>query len=159
MSIEKDIALLRAVATFDMLSPEALRILAISAEERSLADGETLFRAGEVADCAYVLASGRIRLVDDRKADAPRDLKEVGPGTLLGETALLVATPRPVTAVAAGPTVVVRIARSAFVRMLETYPEAAVKLRRSIAKRLDETIRALDSVRVKLEDQRQRRRR
>lgn len=159
MSIEKDIALLRAVATFDVLSSEALRILAISAEERTLADGEGLFRAGEVADCAYVVVSGRIRLVDERKADAPRMLKEVGPGTLLGETALLVATPRPVTAVASGSTVVVRIARSTFVRMLESYPEAAAKLRRSIAKRLDETIRALDSVRVKLEDQRQRRRR
>ncbi|MFS8036159.1 cyclic nucleotide-binding domain-containing protein [Xanthobacter sp. AM11] len=159
MSIEKDIALLRGVATFDMLSAEALRIIAISAEERHLAAEEVLFRRGETADCAYVVVSGRVDLVDDRKSDAPRVLHVAGPGALLGETALIVATPRPTSAVASEPTVVMRIARSTFVRMLESFPDATAKLRRSIAKRLEDTIRALDNVRAKLEDQRQHRRR
>lgn len=154
MSIDTDIALLRSVATFDMLSAEALRVLAISAEERRLAEGDTLFRAGEVADCAYVVVSGRIRLVDDRRPDAVRELRAVGPGALLGETALIVQTPRPATAVAAEAAVVMRISRSAFVKMLESYPEAAVKLRRAIAKRVEDTLRALDGVRAKLEEHR-----
>ncbi|MFG1376407.1 cyclic nucleotide-binding domain-containing protein [Xanthobacter autotrophicus] len=159
MSIEKDIALLREVTTFDMLNSEALRLLAADARTETLARGETLFRMGEIADCAYVIASGHIRLVDDRKADAPRLLKEVGPGTLIGETALIVPTPRPVTAVAADEVQVLKIPRTVFVAMLERFPDATAKMRRAIAKRLEDTIRALDTVRLKLEDQRARQRR
>ncbi|MDI4664442.1 cyclic nucleotide-binding domain-containing protein [Xanthobacter autotrophicus] len=159
MSIEKDIALLRSVATFDMLNGEALRLLAADARTRTLAAGDTLFRMGETADCAYVVASGRIRLVDDHKAGAPRLLKEVGPGTLIGETALIVPTPRPVTAVAAGEVELLSIQRAAFVALLERFPDVTAKMRRAIAKRLEDTIRALDSVRLKLEDQRARQRR
>lgn len=159
MSIEKDMALLRAIATFDMLGSEALHVLAAATSERTLAAGETLFEAGEAAEGAYVVVSGRIRLSDGTRPRAKRILREVGPGTLIGETALVVETPRPATAVAAEPAVVKLIPRATFLRVLERHPEAAVKLRRAIAKRLDDTIRALDSVRVKLEDQRQRRRR
>ncbi|MFG1269965.1 cyclic nucleotide-binding domain-containing protein [Xanthobacter sp. DSM 14520] len=159
MSIERDIALLRSVATFDMLNSEALRLLAADARTETLAKGTTLFRMGEIAECAYVVVSGRIRLVDDRKADAPRLLKEVGPGTLIGETALIVPTPRPVTAVAEDEVQLLKIPRTAFVTMLERFPDATAKIRRAIAKRLEDTIRALDTVRLKLEDQRARQRR
>ncbi|MFG1382072.1 cyclic nucleotide-binding domain-containing protein [Xanthobacter versatilis] len=159
MSIERDIALLRSVATFDMLNSEALRLLAADARTETLAKGTTLFRMGEIAECAYVVVSGRIRLVDDRKADAPRLLKEVGPGTLIGETALIVPTPRPVTAVAEDEVQLLKIPRTSFVAMLERFPDATAKIRRAIAKRLEDTIRALDTVRLKLEDQRARQRR
>nr|WP_269152440.1 cyclic nucleotide-binding domain-containing protein [Xanthobacter oligotrophicus] len=142
-----------------MLNSEALRLLAADARTETLAKGDILFRMGEIADCAYVVAAGRIRLVDDRKADAPRPLKEVGPGTLIGETALIVPTPRPVTAVADDEVQVLRISRTAFVAMLERFPDATAKMRRAIAKRLEDTIRALDTVRLKLEDQRARQRR
>ena len=159
MSIERDIALLRTVATFDMLNSEALRLLAADARTDTLAKGETLFRMGEIADCAFVVSSGHVRLLDDHKADAPRTLKDVGPGTLIGETALIVPTPRPVTAVAVDEVQLLRIPRASFVAMLERFPDATAKMRRAIAKRLEDTIRALDTVRLKLEDQRARQRR
>lgn len=152
MSLEKDIALLRGVATFDMLNGEALRILAISAEMRDLNPGETLFRVGETADCAYVVASGQINLVTDLAGGARRILYEVKPGTLIGETALVAASPRPATAVAAEVSTVMRVSRSTFLRMLEEFPEATTKLRRAFARRLETTMRALDKVRAQLED-------
>ncbi len=152
MSLEKDIALLRGVATFDMLNGEALRILAISAEMRDLTDGETLFRAGETADCAYVVSAGLIHLVADLAGGDRRTLYEVKPGALIGETALVAANPRPATAVAAEPSRVMRVSRSTFLRMLEEFPEATAKLRRTFARRLETTMRALDKVRTQLED-------
>lgn len=159
MSIERDIALLRSVATFDMLGDGAVRLLAGKAEEVRLGAGDVLFRMNETADCAYVVVSGRIRLLDERNAEAPRLLKEVGAGALIGETALIIPTPRPAAAVAAEDTVVLRLPRQTFVTVLEHYPEVTAKFRRAIARRLESTLRALDGVRVKLEDQRQRRRR
>ncbi len=61
----------------------------------------------------------------------------VGPGTLVGELALLTDMVCPATAIAKEPTVVIRISRSLFRKMLEGYPEAAVKLRDIMAARLD----------------------
>lgn len=152
MSLEKDIALLRGVATFDMLNGEALRILAISAEMRSLKAGETLFRAGESADGAFVVCSGVVHLVTDRDDGERQVLYKVKPGALIGETALVAANPRPATAVAGEDSVVMRVSRSTFLRMLEEFPEAAAKLRRAFARRLETTMRALDRVRLQLED-------
>lgn len=158
MSIDRDIALLRGVATFDLLSDGAVRMLASGAEEVRLAEGDVLFRANEISDGAFVVVSGRLNLLDAR-TPAPRLLKGVTAGALVGETALIIATPRPATAVAAEETVVIRLPQEVFTRVLERYPEATAKFRRAIARRLEGTLRALDGVRVKLEEHRQRRRR
>ena len=58
-----------------------------------------------------------------------------GPGTLLGELALIAETKRPATAIAVEPSTVIRISRSLFLKMLEGYPEAANILRDQIAAR------------------------
>lgn len=159
MSIDRDIALLRGVATFDLLSDGAVRLLAAGAEEVRLAAGDVLFRANEASDCAYVVVSGRLKLLDERGPGAPRLLKDVKAGALVGETALIIATARPATAVADEETVVIRLPREVFGRVLERYPEVTAKFRRAIARRLEGTLRALDGVRVKLEEHRHRRRR
>ena len=62
MSIEDDIALLHSVPTLALLGREPLRILAIGAENRSVPEGEVLFRAGEAADAGYVVQEGSFRL-------------------------------------------------------------------------------------------------
>ena len=59
----------------------------------------------------------------------------VGPGTLLGELALLTETTRPVTATAREPSTVMRISRSLFLKMLDGFPDAARRLRDDIAAR------------------------
>jgi CRP-like cAMP-binding protein len=74
-----------------------------------------------------------------------------GPGTLVGELALLTDMVRPATAVAQEPTVVVRISRSLFRKMLEGYPAAAERLRDAMAERVDSWTRELGSVKQKLD--------
>jgi CRP-like cAMP-binding protein len=53
----------------------------------------------------------------------------VGPGALLGELALVVAMRRPSSATALERSIVIRIARSLFQRVLESDPAAARRLR------------------------------
>ncbi len=146
MSVEQDVATLQGVPTFEVLAPEALRILAISAEERQLKAGEVLFRAGEASDAGYVLLSGRIELVQEQPGRR-RKLSEILPGALVGELALLIQVPRPATARALEGTRLMRIPRTTFLRMLEGFPDAAVILRDRFAKRLEETLSALDTLR------------
>jgi CRP-like cAMP-binding protein len=106
-----------------------------------------LFNAGEAADGAYVIRRGSIGLSPGKPGE-PEVV--AGPGTLLGETALLAATTRPATAIARENSTVLRIARTMFLRMLEGYPDAAQRLREMMAARVDQWTRELDNVRAAL---------
>ena len=58
-----------------------------------------------------------------------------GPGTLIGELALIVPMQRPATAVSLEFSTVIRIARIMFSRLLESDPAAARRLRDELAGR------------------------
>ena len=147
MSIEDDIAFFERVPTLRMLGRTALRILAIGAESRYVHDGETLFNAGDSADCGYVIQDGSFTL---RSEQLDREEVVAGPGTLLGELALLTEIARPATAIAREPSTVIRISRSLFLKMLEGYPEAAIKLREQVATRTQQAMQEISNVRAML---------
>ncbi len=147
MTIEDDIAFLERVSILRPLGAPALRILAIGAESRELEPGEVLFTAGEAADGAYVVQRGSFSLQPQRLSDSE---VVAGPGTLLGEAALLAATIRPATATAREEATVMRISRSLFLKMLEGFPDAAQRLREVIAARADQWARDIENVRAAL---------
>ena len=149
MSIEDDIAFLERVPTLALLGRDALRILAIGAESRYLHDGNVLFSQGELADAGYVVQEGLLSLEPVRGAAEPLT---VGPGTLLGELAMLTETTRAVTATALEPSTVIRISRTLFLKMLEGYPEAAVRLRDSFLARAEHSESDMHRVRRVLEE-------
>ncbi len=149
MSIEDDIACLERVPTLRLLGRTALRILAIGAESRYVHDGEALFHAGETADGGYVIQEGSFELRP--VGPGPSDEIVAGPGTLLGELALITETARPATAVAREPSTVIRISRSLFLKMLEGYPDAALTLREQIATRTEQSMKEMSDVRTLLD--------
>ncbi len=148
MTIEDDIIFLEKVPTFGILGRAALRILAIGAESRYVHAGEVLFQAGEAADAGYVIQEGSFSVKDDKAGEANAVL---GPGTLLGELALLTETKRPVTATAREPSTVIRISRSLFLKMLEGYPDAAQRMRDAMMARADQTSREIVNIRAALD--------
>src|SRR5206468_9766010 len=115
------------------LGIEALRVLAIGSEVRNVPRDDVLFRAGESADCGYVVQHGAIRVSSD-EGGAYRDVV-AGPGHLIGELALVVEIRRPGTAVAIADSTVIRIPRSLFQRVLEGHPDSARRLRDYFASR------------------------
>jgi CRP-like cAMP-binding protein len=145
MSIEDDIAFFERVPTLALLGRAALRILAIGVESRSLNQGEVLFKAGDRADAGYVVQQGSFSLVPPASEGA--QTTKVGPGTLLGELAMLTDTTRPATAKALERATVIRIPRSLFLKMLEGVPEAARRLRDEFASRADQSARDMHGVR------------
>jgi len=146
MAIDDDITFLERVPTLSLLGRQALRILAIGAETRYIHSGEVLFKRGEEADGAYVIQEGRFKLSSNDGNELT-----VGPCTLLGEVALFSETRRPATARALEPSTVLRIPRFLFVRMLDSFPEAARKLREILAARLDQATREISNVRAVLD--------
>jgi CRP-like cAMP-binding protein len=132
VTIEDDIAILARVPTFAQLGFSALQIVAIGSESKLLAEGETLFRAGETTDAGYVIQEGSLKLIADDQSAASTTF---GPGALIGELALLTETVCYATAIAAEPTVVMRISRSLFRKVLEGFPNAARVMRDRFSER------------------------
>jgi CRP-like cAMP-binding protein len=130
MSIDDDVALLERIPTLRLLGPESLRMLAIGSEQRDVPRGDPLFKQGEEADSGFVIQRGTFRIDDGAGAEMI-----AGPGTLLGELALVVAMRRPSSATALETSTVVRISRSLFQRVLESDPAAARRLRDEFATR------------------------
>jgi len=149
MGLEDDVALFEQVPPLAALGKQALRILAIGAETRHLQSGAVLFYAGELADGGYVVQEGTLLLEPGTLSEGKE--VTVGPGTLVGELALMTNTVCQSTAIAKEPTVVVRIPRNLFRKMLEGYPAAAEKLRESMTQRLETWAQELSTVKRALE--------
>jgi CRP-like cAMP-binding protein len=145
MTIEDEIAFLARVPAFGRLGDGALRSLAIAAETYSVQPGEVLFAAGEPADGALIVQQGTVSLQTERG-----DEVLAGPGTLLGESALLTETKRPATATAREACTVLRLSRGVFLKVLDSYPDAAQRLRELYAARTDQWASDMENVRAVL---------
>jgi CRP-like cAMP-binding protein len=148
MTVEDDIAFFERVPTLNLLGRQALRILAIGAQTRYVHGGEVLFQAGEDADGGFVVQEGRFNLApaaDDEKAIA------VGPFALLGETALFTESTRPATATALEPSTVLLIPRPLFLKMLDSFPDTARRLRDVFAGRLNQSTQEMSNLREVLD--------
>ena len=129
MSIDDDVALLERVPPLRLLGTASLRMLAIGSEQRNFSPGDYLFNTGDEADAGYIVQRGSVR-VEDGGAEVV-----AGPGSLIGELALIVAMKRPSSAVALDYASVIRVSRSLFQRVLESDPAAARRLRDDLAAR------------------------
>ncbi len=113
-----------------LLGTAALRMVAIGSEQRGFARGDVLFNAGDDADAGFVVQRGAFRIEDGGGSEIT-----AGPGSLIGELALITTMKRPSTATAVEHAAVIRIARSLFQRVLESDPAAARRLRDEFATR------------------------
>lgn len=141
MAIEDDIALFSRVPTLSLLGDAAMQVLAIGSEQRDCGFGEKLFSQGEPADAGFIVQRGAFRIVSDDGSEAV-----AGQNALIGELALIVVMKRPATATALEPSSVLRISRSLFQRVLESHPDAALRLRDDLAARSNDAARAIARV-------------
>lgn len=151
MSLEDDIEVLRGIALFDYMSVDQLRLLAFGSEHRHLRTGETLFRAEARADAGFIVVSGEIELFNGN-GDQRRSLAKFGPGSILGELALLTGTRRAATAVTTLDSELIRITRQSFRRMLEAYPDVASALYQRLRDELTETTEAIGGIEHRFRD-------
>lgn len=133
MSVEQDITLLEQVPMLRVLGRGVLRTIAMAAETREVHTGEMLFAPYEKPDCAFVVQDGVFALSID--PENSQRVIEAGPGTMLGEFALLTDAARPLSAIAQQPSTVMRISRSMFMKILDNDVEAAIRLRDYVARR------------------------
>jgi CRP-like cAMP-binding protein len=149
VTLDQDILILQGVPLFADFPVEQLRLIAFSAEPLKLPPGTTLFREGAPADRGFVVVRGAVKLTTQGD-DGPRELAVVGPGSLIGELALLCATTRPATATTSDHTELLAVSRRLLRRMLEEYPEMAGRMRAALSQRLARLTSELGGARERL---------
>ena len=102
---------------------------------RPFAQGEVLFREGDPASAAYLLQSGRIRLLK-RVRMVERSLSVLRAGDLFGEGALLDGVVRTSTAVALSEGVALVLDRSALREIVERIPSLSERILTQLVRRL-----------------------
>ena len=139
MALDDDIRILSAVRLFEGFTREQLRLLAFGAETLRIGAGKELYLEGDMAESAYIVISGRIRLFRERSGEIVL-LGTAGPGAMLGEIGLIAETARMTGAVAEIDTDSIRLSRKMFRRILEEYPDIAAMLHQRISNELQSMV-------------------
>ena len=146
MALRDDMLLLQAFPVFAAMEPEALQLVAFSAETRFLRSNDALFRRGDPADAAYIITSGRM-LVSTPGGEPVTAIR----GAMVGEIALFAETEYQGTAIAQEATSLMRIPRTVMRRVLEEFPDTAVNIFKILRQRTDTLYRDLQRVSVTLD--------
>jgi CRP-like cAMP-binding protein len=87
---------LRVIPLFRDLPDESLKSIATRLKRVRYPQGALIFREGDVGDAMYVVESGQLE-VTTGTGDGEQPLAYLGPGSFVGEIALLLSQPRSAT--------------------------------------------------------------
>jgi CRP-like cAMP-binding protein len=129
-------ATLANVSVFEDVSRRSIRALAEAVHARTFRREEFLYYESDPGLGFYVVQSGRVRLTAASESGEPGELREVGPGELFGECALLGDFPRMATAQATAETRVWGFFRPDLKTMRQRHPRAAAAVVGALAQDL-----------------------
>jgi hypothetical protein len=130
---------LQGVPLFSRLYEEDLRVLLSLVQRESIQAGRDLYRQSDDDKTLYLVYRGQLRLIHIDPTGVPNDVGIAQPGRPLGETALLLAEPHDVTALAITDVVTLIFKRDDFLPLRETQPRLWSRLNISepVAQRLN----------------------
>jgi CRP-like cAMP-binding protein len=125
---------LAATPLFSGLSQQALESLVAELQLIQLARGEVLFHEGDPGDALYVIVEGEVAV----QAEGPPrvEMARLGPGSFIGEVALMTDQPRSATVTSVDTAELLRIDRSTLKRVLASHGEVLTSVLRFVRDRL-----------------------
>jgi CRP/FNR family cyclic AMP-dependent transcriptional regulator len=136
---EEKVAWLRRVPLFADLSTAQLEGVAPFVDEVETEAGQVLIGQEEFGQELLIIVDGSAEVTRDG-----HHVRDVGPGDVIGEIALLDGGPRTATVTAREPTTVLSISKRAFDTVLDRVPGLSHELLRALAARLREAADAVD---------------
>lgn len=130
---------------FEGLNANDLDFVLRIARRHEFAPGALLVRQGQLADSALILERGHVRVMAALPGGGEAVVAELGPGSVLGETALLDSGVRSATVVATEPTACCSIERDAFRMLIAQRNGAALAINHRIALALCARLRELNA--------------
>ena len=98
-------------------------------------DGEVVFREGDAADRMYIVREGEVEL--QRGGET---IEKLGPGSIVGEMALVDPAPRSATVIARGECLLVGVDEETFRQLVQRVPGFALEVLRIVVRRLRKEI-------------------
>ena len=136
---DADSVRLETLKAFENLGRTALEEIAGSVEWIELAKGSTLFRQGDSADAMYMVREGMLHaFVEDDRCGSTL-VGEMGPGSPVGEIALLMGGRRSATVVAAERTSLARLGTAEAEALIARNPEMRRDILELVRRRLRRT--------------------
>lgn len=135
-TLESDVEALRGIAFFSGFSDEHLKLIAFSAESRSLPEKLLLYDEGQLLHSAYVIMSGTLKGEHKVKGTEKILKRDIGPGVILGERALILDTRASESVRVETRTRVLQVRKLMFRRVLQDHPEIARILRSRLARHM-----------------------
>jgi len=128
---------LAKVDLFSGLNKKELQALARICQERKYKAGTTLVSQGDTGVGLYIITGGKVRITQALDPDKAEEvLAEEGPGSVLGEMALLDDLPRSASMVAIEDVTALLLPVWEFRTALQQHPDIAVKLLSVLSHRL-----------------------
>jgi NTE family protein/lysophospholipid hydrolase len=109
------------------MEEHVLRDLEAELELQLLAGGQLVMEQGGESNALYIVISGRLRVVHDYATADERKLYEIGRGQTVGEMGLITGARRTATVCALRDTLVARLSRENFDRLLAKHPKAMMR--------------------------------
>ena len=130
-----NVEFLRRVRLFQELDDHTLREIGNAAVEQRWESGQEIVHQGDTGVGMFIVRSGKVEIVQDHMGKMEK-VRDLGPGDVFGEMALLDEFPRSATVRAVEPTTCLGITRWHFRGILESHPNIALKLLPILTKRL-----------------------
>jgi predicted acylesterase/phospholipase RssA len=130
--------ILRGIPLFNNLEEKDLKLIASYLHKETYVKGDMVFNEGDVGDSMYLVESGQVAV---RHANSDDTIAVLGPGSFVGETALLLAQPR-----TAGLQVVIDaelwvLSKEELEQILNSSPSIGLEMMRELSQRLVTTTR------------------
>lgn len=140
MLIVERVAALHRIDLFATTPGNILAAVAAEVEEVTLDAGEVLIEAGAAEDTLYAILTGRVQVLVNGRV-----LVEAGPGSTVGELAVLVAEPRSATVVTTEPSGFLRVHKATVDDLIADHPAFAHSIIEALVARLRTTSAHLET--------------
>ena len=124
---------LRAIPLFRDFPDESLKSIAARLKRERYPQGAIVFRQGDAGDAMYLVESGQVQVIAE---DTQQPLAYLGPGSFVGEIALLLGQPRSATLKVVIDAELWALHKRDLDELLNEYPSIALHLTREIGRRL-----------------------
>jgi CRP-like cAMP-binding protein len=132
-----------SISLFEGLAPSEIEGVLCVCERVEFEPGASLVRQGQPADSAFILESGSVDVTTRLPGGGEAGVATLGPGSVIGEMALLDSGTRSATVVARGPVAGYFLERDGFHMMLAQRSRAAFTIQTRVTRALCQRLREL----------------
>ncbi len=126
MSLDADAARLWRTPLFSEVDPAQLKMLAFAALRVRRRRGEVLVRQAERSNAAFIIISGAAKYTPEDRPGAYE--RRLATGAVIGEYALLIGKPSPITVIAVENLLALKISRELIERFTSEFPEIGERM-------------------------------